>query len=289
MKPFFYTLLSVLTITIFSCKKSEYQPLTQFDDQNIQQYIQKNNLSMQKADSGIYYQIVKQPTGDVIDYSSRIIFTYTMRSLDGKYVSADTNLNRNAAYLGYLNPAGLRDGIKKLLGRRNGTIRLLVPSKQGYGLSGYGKIPGNASLDYWINVYNASTQLEYDTLTIRDYIKKNSLAGFQKTASGTYYQVQTPGTGDSTLTTASKITVTYTGKLIDGTLFDSAEAAAPLTEQLSALIGGWKDALPLSNLKKSGKIRLLIPSNLGYGTEPKASIPANSILDFELTLIGFSE
>lgn len=244
---------------------------------------------MQKADSGIYYQIVKQPTGAALDYPDRIIFTYTMRSLNGAYVSADTNLNRTTAFLGYLNPVGLQKGIKELLGNRNGTIRLLVPSKQGYGVNGYGKIPGNASLDYWVNVYNASSQIEYDTLIIRDYIKKNNLNGFQRTEMGTYYQVQAPGAGDSTLTSASTITASYTGKLMDGTVFDSADSATPLVNQLSGLISGWRDAMIVSNLKKGGKIRLLVPSNLGYGATAQASIPANSVLDFELTLISFKE
>jgi FKBP-type peptidyl-prolyl cis-trans isomerase FkpA len=289
MKHLFYTILALTTVAIFGCKKSDTRSITEYDDDQIQEYIRKNNLTMQKADSGIYYQVIKAPTGTPLDYPDKIYFTYSMRSLDGKYLNVDTNANRTSAFLGYITPAGLRKGIKDLLGARNGTIRIIIPSKQGYGTAGYGKIPGNASIDYIVNVYGASNQLEYDTLSIRDFIKENNLSGFTKTASGVYYKVLEPGTGDSTLTTASTMKVAYTGKLLDGSQFDSSTEESPLESQLSLLIAGWREAMPLSQIKKGGKIRMFIPSNSGYGSTAKPGIPANSVLDFEVKLISFTE
>lgn len=98
--------------------------------------------------------------------------------------------------------------------------------------------------------------------------------------SGLYYQITNPGTGISP-TVNSKVFVTYTGKLLDGSTFDSG--TTPVSGWLlSDLIRGWQIGLPL--LKKGGSIKLIIPSALAYGCRGKASIPGNTILYFDITL-----
>ena len=95
--------------------------------------------------------------------------------------------------------------------------------------------------------------------------------------SGILYQIITPG--DTTKPNlCTSLTMTYTGKLMTGIQFDKGT----ITYALKDLIIGWQIAVPL--IGKGGKIKMVIPSSLGYGPNANGSIPANSPLYFEMSL-----
>lgn len=274
-----------LSLLVFvSCQK-EYETIDVIDDRSIQEYIQKNNLNVSKFnDSGVYYQIVSPGTGPVLDYSDMVPAIITSRSLDGKYVSADTFAvaNRVYNYLGYFNPEAVREGIKEALKKSNGTIRMIIPSRYAFGRNGSGEIPGNASLDMTIRVLDGSKIAEYEDYTIQKFLEKNALTGFTKTASGLYYKIGNPGTG-SPITIDSTIVASYTGRLLNGTVFDRSAVGSEATFLLKSLVDGWKQAVPM--IKEGGSIRLVFPSSLGYGMQGSApTVPAFSALDFEITV-----
>ena len=108
--------------------------------------------------------------------------------------------------------------------------------------------------------------------------------GIKTTASGLQYKVITTGTGKSPLPT-DRTTVHYTGKLIDGAVFDSSVArGTPSTFALNEVISGWTEALQL--MHEGDKWILFIPDNLAYGDRGRgAQIPPYSTLIFELELI----
>ena len=92
--------------------------------------------------------------------------------------------------------------------------------------------------------------------------------------------------GDGPMPTAQdSVTVHYTGKLIDGTVFDSSvERGAPATFGVSQVIPGWVEALQM--MKAGSKWRLFIPSQLAYG--PNGAGPVigpDSTLIFDVELI----
>jgi len=101
-------------------------------------------------------------------------------------------------------------------------------------------------------------------------------------ASGLYYQIINPGSG-VTPTVSSKVYVKYTGKLTDGTVFDSQTDSSKTGWILGNLITGWQLGLPL--IQKGGSIKLILPSSLAYGCLIAGSIPVNSILYFEIELV----
>jgi FKBP-type peptidyl-prolyl cis-trans isomerase FkpA len=101
-------------------------------------------------------------------------------------------------------------------------------------------------------------------------------------SSGLYYEVINPGSGVNP-GASSKVYVKYTGKLTNGTVFDSQNDSSKTGWLLGNLISGWQIGLPL--IKKGGIIRLIIPSSMGYGCLAAGTIPANSILYFEIELV----
>lgn len=104
------------------------------------------------------------------------------------------------------------------------------------------------------------------------------------TASGLQYEVLTEGNGPQP-TAQDQVEVHYTGKLIDGTVFDSSvERGMPATFGVTQVIPGWVEALQL--MKAGSKWRLFIPSQLAYGPQGAGNIIGpNSTLIFDVELL----
>jgi FKBP-type peptidyl-prolyl cis-trans isomerase FklB len=101
--------------------------------------------------------------------------------------------------------------------------------------------------------------------------------------SGLQYKVIKEGTGQ-TPTADDKVRTHYSGKLINGTEFDSSyKRSKPAEFAVRGVIPGWTEALQL--MKEGGKWELYIPSNLAYGERGRPSIPPNSTLIFEIELL----
>lgn len=128
--------------------------------------------------------------------------------------------------------------------------------------------------------FDPSVQFNTDTIAIRNFITTNSIPAI-KDSYGVFYQVIEPGTGSIPYTGATKVTVDYQGRLLNGNVFDDSKGV-PFTFALGRLIAGWQIGIP--KIQKGGKIRLFIPSYYGYGNTAAGSIPANSVLDFTITL-----
>ena len=103
--------------------------------------------------------------------------------------------------------------------------------------------------------------------------------------SGLQYEVITEGDGPMPEAT-DQVEVHYTGKLIDGTVFDSSvDRGVPATFGVTQVIPGWVEALQL--MKAGSKWRLFIPSNLAYGPNgtPGGPIGPNATLIFDVELL----
>lgn len=109
-------------------------------------------------------------------------------------------------------------------------------------------------------------------------------AGVKETASGLQYEVVKSGNG-KTPGPNDQVTVHYTGKLLDGTVFDSSiQSGKPATFGVSQVIPGWTEALQL--MKEGDKFILYIPDELAYGERGAGGrIPPYSPLIFEVELI----
>lgn len=110
-------------------------------------------------------------------------------------------------------------------------------------------------------------------------------AGTNTVAAQLISQDEKVGTG-----TAAKVgdtlTVNYTGKLQDGTVFDSSIGKNPISFVLGAgkVIPGWDQGL--QGMQIGGKRLLVIPPDLAYGADGYGPIPANATLIFEVDLLA---
>jgi FKBP-type peptidyl-prolyl cis-trans isomerase FklB len=106
--------------------------------------------------------------------------------------------------------------------------------------------------------------------------------------SGLQYQVLVEGTGKQPKATDT-VTVQYRGTSIDGTEFDSSyKRGQPATFALNQVIKGWTEGVQL--MKEGGKIKLFVPSELGYGERGAgAQIGPNSTLIFEVELVSVGQ
>lgn len=109
--------------------------------------------------------------------------------------------------------------------------------------------------------------------------------GVVTTASGLQYEVLKKADGAQPKAD-DVVSVHYEGKLVDGTVFDSSiQRGAPIDLPVGGVIPGWVEGLQLMHVGE--KYKLYIPSELAYGAQsPSPMIPANSVLVFELELLG---
>ncbi|SUW61963.1 FKBP-type peptidyl-prolyl cis-trans isomerase fkpA precursor [Buttiauxella agrestis] len=107
--------------------------------------------------------------------------------------------------------------------------------------------------------------------------------GVKTSSTGLMYKIDKAGTGEAP-TDSDTVVVNYKGTLIDGKEFDNSYTRGePLSFRLDGVIPGWTEGL--KNLKKGGKIKLVIPPELAYGKTGVPGIPANSTLVFDVELL----
>ena len=114
-------------------------------------------------------------------------------------------------------------------------------------------------------------------------VEHGAKEGIVTTESGLQYEILREGKGDQP-TAQSSVKVHYSGKLTDGTEFDSSyERGAPTEFPVSGVIPGFSEGLQL--MKAGAKYRFVIPSDKAYGVQAPASIGPNQALIFEVELI----
>ncbi|MBQ4831674.1 FKBP-type peptidyl-prolyl cis-trans isomerase [Pseudoalteromonas sp. MMG010] len=105
-----------------------------------------------------------------------------------------------------------------------------------------------------------------------------------ETASGLQYEIIHKSENVQTPKPTSSVNVHYHGSLIDGSVFDSSvERNTPISFGLHQVIKGWTEGLQI--MSEGDKYRFYIPHQLAYGTKRVGSIPAASLLIFDVELL----
>ncbi|KAB2814159.1 peptidylprolyl isomerase [Phaeocystidibacter luteus] len=115
---------------------------------------------------------------------------------------------------------------------------------------------------------------------------KDLVAGMKQTDSGLFYKTLKEGSG-KVPTKGQLVSVHYTGKLKNGTMFDSSyQRGQPIRFPVGVgqVIPGWDEGIML--LKEGERAKFVIPSELGYGSRGAGGvIPPNATLVFEVELV----
>ncbi len=132
------------------------------------------------------------------------------------------------------------------------------------------------------------------------YLETNKITA-KPAASGLYFVEKTKGKGAKP-GKGSKVKVNYTGRLLDGSIFDTSDEAdakkagvydkgrtySPIEFPLGQgqVIPGWDEGISL--MSAGSKAQLIIPSSIGYGAQGAGPIPPFSTLVFDVELISFT-
>jgi len=128
-----------------------------------------------------------------------------------------------------------------------------------------------------------------DALSIENNTKyleeSKKLKGMIVRPSGLQFRILQNGYGKRPQSTDT-VKVYYTGKLINGVIFDGTSPGLPASLKLNSVIPGWIEALML--MREGDHWQLVIPPNLGYGARSMGDglIPPNQTLIFDIKLIA---
>lgn len=271
------------SLLLFNSCKKEYESIQSIDDAKIQAYIKQNNLNMKKDPSGFYYQVIDQGTGAPLLNKDSVFYNLDIKSLTGKSYYTTAAYAIEGTYLGYLTPEAYRIALTGV--NRGGKVKVILPSYLAYGKNGNAQVPPNEVLLSDLVVSPLTKQWEIDDKSISEYLAKNNIAAVKNSAR-VYAIIDFAGTGTAINSVTSTITVNYTGKLLNGTIFDQNNG---LSSRLDGLIMGWRKTLV--GLNQGTKLRFYIPSDLAYGTTGSRNsitgeytVPPNSPLAFEIEI-----
>lgn len=295
------------------------------DDKILREYFEKNHIKAQKTASGLYYTISKEGQGPRIKAGDKASVNYTGKFLDGR--TFDSNVD---SAFHHVQPFELTVGRGMVIKGWDEGLQLLqkgskatfyIPSPLAYGSADQHGIPANSILVFDVEITNvldaeaakaedaarqrkqmeaqkeasenSEKQKSIDDQALQDYFAKNNIHP-EKTASGLYYVVTRKGVGPNPKP-GNKVTMNYTGKLMDGTVFDSNTDpkfghVQPFEFPLGMgrVIRGWDEGVALLNMGE--KATFYIPSTLAYGAAGAGGrIPPNANLIFDVELVEFTK
>ncbi|SMC77686.1 FKBP-type peptidyl-prolyl cis-trans isomerase [Pedobacter africanus] len=291
-----YTFALLGTLVLFNSCKKEYESVETLDTRSIKEYLAKNNIPENMDPSGFYYQIINPGTGAAVANTDSVYYTYDFKHADGTSITKNGDYTIPGTFLGYtdrfsfLTIPAVRITLGKL--KKGGAARVILPSRMAFGKNGLTALGVESNeiivIDLTLPLFN--NQVEVDNFLINKFITANSL---QVTTDPTRvrYIISAEGTGKTDLKETSKVNVKYTGRFLNGTTFDSSTDGVTFT--LNELIPGWYKVMP-GKIGTGGKIRLIIPSDLGYGQSSQTdgmgtvTIPGNSCLDFDIEIVSIT-
>jgi FKBP-type peptidyl-prolyl cis-trans isomerase len=191
--------------------------------------------------------------------------------------------------------------------KKDGKARLILPSQLAFGERGYREIPPYTTIIYDVQVLDVKSKAEYEkadaaekkkaeqkkenakkaeTSLLQKYLKDNKITA-KPTAGGLYYIEKVKGTGPQ-VHAGSKVSVHYTGTLLNGKKFDSSRepGGKPYEVEVGkgSVIKGWDEGL--TKMCKGGKAILIVPSSMAYGAQGMGNnIPPYSTLVFDLEVV----
>ena len=297
-----YLLTLLIVLTVFTSCKKEYETIEELDNKSIKSY-KDTHQSLTFTDvNGYSYSITSQGTGSAVVNTDSVYYSYVFKSISGKIYNQTNDLTIIGNLLGYTDeftPGGLKYSFKpvrEVLGKlkRGGKALLLLPSRMAFGkngLSNFG-ISSNETIVVELGLYSFEKRHQVDAFEIQTFITKNNLT-FNTDPSGIKYNLITMGTGAELVSPTTTFVCNYTGKYLDGTIFEKGTSK---TDILSSFVKGWE--VLIGRISAGGKIRIIVPSHLGYGntSDPNTVYyplrylyASDKVLDYDIEIISVTK
>ncbi|MEJ7560280.1 MAG: FKBP-type peptidyl-prolyl cis-trans isomerase [Pedobacter sp.] len=302
----------LMGLVLFNSCKKEYESIQSIDDRKLEEYFTKNNITAIKdpKGTGFYYQITNPGTGDFFLNTDSVLYTVALKSLFNGTTYYTTpaagNLGNKVGYTSQLqvvapsinNPQGVNASLSPISTairalKPGGSARVFLPSYLAFGKNGEAGIgvPSNDVIEINITTLPEKSQAALDEKRIREFMASKGITNAVRDVSGVYYVVSQVGTGTEPIDLASVLTINFTGRLLNGTVFDSTTDGTFVTNLINevtptgqrGVITGWQ---VLTKFKKGTKVRLIIPSTKAYGNNvTNSTIWENTPLDFDIEIV----
>jgi FKBP-type peptidyl-prolyl cis-trans isomerase len=269
--------------------------ITQQNDTQIQQYISSKKLVATKATTGVYYTITKaNPNGRVLTLGDTIRLHYVISRLDDFKVDSSSVL-KNQPFTFFNNGAASNIFLKMLPYMREGEqATFILPSKLVGNSQALPNIPANSPIRCDITSFkNYSEDVTIDNYVIAKKLNVKEKISTVSTTSGftnfvTYVQVKE---GAADLITGKIAKLKYTGRLLNGYVFDSNVSR---TDSLNYTVGGSNNYVQgfkvgVDKMRLGEKATFIFPSGLGYSGTAKSNIPAYSTLIFDIEIVAMKD
>ncbi len=278
-----------------ACKQNQEIPdYAAADAATLQKYVADNAITnAQKQASGLYFIPVTTNTSAPLATAGKVVsILYTAKLLNGTVFDATSQRDNTPLSFTYGTDrvlAGIEEGLSMMhLGDK---AILLIPSGLAYGSNSSTNVPANSIIRFEIELtdINSSYAVPDDNLITR-YLTKNNITTAQKQASGLYFVPTTVNTAGTPVAAGNTVSVLYTGKFLNGTVFDATSQRnnTPFSFVVGAtpknVIAGFDEGVSL--MRKGEKATLLIPSALAYGaTGSGNTIAPNTVLVFDIEVV----
>lgn len=273
---------------------------------DLQEYLDSNNITTEPLESGLIFIEEKEGRGPQPEAGDMVKVHLTVSLINGEKIfsTADRGEPFEYEYGQNFDTRGLEEGVGML--KKGGKAKLIVPHTLAYGAESRGQmIPPYSTIIYDVELVSMRSKEAYEKerqamqeqrqaqeeqrkqneKALRDkYLSDNNIT-VEPTASGLYYIENEKGTGNRAMP-GNTVYVHYTGRLLDGTVFDSSrDSGEPFSFRLGVgqVIKGWDEAIAMMN--EGGKATLVIPSDIAYGSQDRDKIPAYSTLVFDVELV----
>jgi FKBP-type peptidyl-prolyl cis-trans isomerase len=284
----------------------------------IQSYLTKNKVTTAPTESGIYIITQNPGSGRGIQKADFVKINLTVSSIEGEKIFSTLDNDRPITFE-FGQPFDTKGFDEAIATMKKGTkATVVVPSAMGFGEKGKKDMSGKdivspfSPIVYEIEVLDLKTKAENEKAMkeeeenakkaateamakepalILKYVNDNKIS-VKPSATGLYYIEKVKGKG-AAAGTGKKVKVHYTGKLLNGKVFDSSLDRKPSTPYEFTIgkgeaIPGWDEGI--AKMSAGGKATLIIPSKLGYGERGAgADIPAYAPLVFDVELISISD
>jgi peptidylprolyl isomerase len=256
-------------------------------DQLIDSLKKEHQAEVVTSETGLRYVVTKAGEGDAPAKGDRLTAHMVFRLPSGKVMldTRETKMPKQISVGADLQINGLEEG---LVGMKKGERRtIIIPPKLGFGVEGLAENPPIATLIFEVEIVDVQSDKKQIEKIINKLKKDYPKAKLITTKSGLQYVVTKVGAGDK-VGKGKKIKAHYTGRLLDGTEFDSSvKRGVPFEFVVGTgqVIKGWDEAL--SDMKKGEKRTLIIPPGLAYGPRGRPGIPPNATLVFDVELVDF--